>query len=172
MKNIVLIGFMGSGKSSVGQRLAERLHYRFVDTDSLIEERAKRRIREIFEDSGEPVFRALEAKIIAEVSLGEGQIIACGGGAVLNPRNVEALKSKGILIYLKTALSAIYERVKNSGERPLLNVPQPKMQIEKLLSSREKIYEEVADLIVDTTGLSVEQVVQRIQRELGEKITS
>ncbi|MEW6188679.1 MAG: shikimate kinase [Actinomycetota bacterium] len=172
MKNIVLIGFMGSGKSSVGRRLAERLHFRFVDTDSLIEERAKRRIREIFEDSGEPVFRALEAKIIAEVSSGEGQIIACGGGAVLNPKNVEVLKSKGILIYLKTALSAIYERVKNSDERPLLNVPQPKVQIEKLLSRRGKIYEEVADLIVDTTGLSVEQVVQRIQRELGEKITS
>ncbi|HAW60106.1 MAG TPA: shikimate kinase, partial [Actinobacteria bacterium] len=137
VRNVVLIGFMGSGKSSVGRRLAEELGLSFVDTDSLIEERTHKRIEEIFRDQGEEVFRALEAQTVAEVSGRGGQVIACGGGAVLNPRNVGVLKRKGFLIYLKASIPAIYERVKESTERPLLDVLEPKAEIERLLALRE-----------------------------------
>lgn len=168
VRNVVLIGFMGSGKSSVGRKLAGELGLRFVDTDSLIEERTHERIEKIFRDQGEEVFRALEAQTVAEVSGQTGQVIACGGGAVLSPRNVEALKRKGFLVYLKASIPVIYERVKESMERPLLNVSEPKAEIERLLALRERIYERVSDLIVDTTDRSIEEIVDEIKRRLKE----
>lgn len=165
MRNIVLIGFMGSGKTSVGQKLSQELALSFVDTDDVIEERAGKSIKQIFTEEGEEAFRFLERKIVREVSAPEGKVIACGGGVVLDPRNVKALKRKGVFFYLKTSTEVICKRTKASFERPLLQVANKKGQIEKLLCLREKTYQEVADFTIDTSNLSINQVVEEIKKK-------
>ncbi|MDP3014375.1 MAG: shikimate kinase [Candidatus Subteraquimicrobiales bacterium] len=166
MKNIVLIGFMGSGKSSAGQKLAHVLGYEFTDTDALTEERAGKEISEIFNESGEAYFRDLESKVVKEVVLKKNQVIACGGGAVLRSQNVTTLREIGIIVYLKTTPAKIYERIKFLKKRPLLNVTDVEKRIINLLAEREKIYETVADIVVDTSNLTVDEVVEEIRIKL------
>lgn len=168
MKNLVLIGFMGSGKSLVGRKLATQLNLAFVDTDILIEKKAQQSIRKIFEQTGEAYFRDLETQVIKEVSSKENQVIACGGGAVLRSQNVKALKKKGFLIYLKAPFPILFDRIKYTEDRPLLNVPQPERETKILLASRERIYQSVADMVVDASPPIPEEVVKRIILKLKE----
>jgi Shikimate kinase len=132
-KNIVLVGFMGAGKTVVGRELAKQLNLKFVDLDSQIESREKRPISEIFSQNGEPYFRKIEKEIVKEASQGEAQVIACGGGAVLDQQNLENLRLNGTLIYLKTSADVIFERTKGYKHRPLLEVAEPKKKVEELL---------------------------------------
>src|SRR3989338_3633633 len=120
MKNIVLIGFMGTGKTSVGKILASKLGRPVADVDQRIEERQKRKIREIFESEGEARFRAFEKEAVAEIASGEGVVITTGGGVVLDPANIAALKKNGILVALSATPETIHRRVKNARHRPLL----------------------------------------------------
>ncbi|MBM3249213.1 MAG: shikimate kinase, partial [Candidatus Omnitrophica bacterium] len=132
-KNIALVGFMGAGKTVVGKALARHLGMIFVDSDETIVERERRSINDIFAKDGEPYFRKVEKEVIKEISQRDGLVIACGGGAVLDKDNMLNLQRNGVVIYLQTSADVIFERTKNYDHRPLLNVENPKKQIEDIL---------------------------------------
>lgn len=161
MKNIVLIGFMGTGKSVTGKRLAKELKMKFVNTDDIIEEREKRPIAEIFAKSGEPYFRNIEKEVIKEVSAFDNAVIAAGGGAVLNEENIVNLKKNGVVVCLNASPEAVYERTKKYKTRPLLNVPDPVAKIKELMASRSLFYAK-ADHQIETSGKSVNEVAKEI----------
>ncbi len=171
MKNIVLLGFMGTGKSIIGRRLAVELGSRFVDTDHHIEKMAKKRIPQIFADEGESHFRKLEEQAVAEVAAWEGYVISTGGGVVLNPKNMEALGRNGIFVALTARPEVILKRVqRRAGERPLLQGPDPLGNITRLLTEREKFYAD-SKVKVDTSDIHIEEsvrcIVERISQLTG-----
>jgi shikimate kinase len=147
-KNIVLVGFMGSGKSLTSNNLAGALDRKVFSTDKLIEQREGRTITEIFRDSGEVYFRKIEKEVVKEVSGQTGIIIDCGGGAVLDSENLADLKKNGLVIYLSAPPERIYNNIKSQKHRPLLNVEDPKSKIGELLEARKSYYEK-ADIIID-----------------------
>ncbi len=161
MKNIVLIGFMGTGKTSTGRLLSERLKREFLELDGAIEEKEGVSIREIFETKGEGYFRKIEKEIVKEASKKDGVIISAGGGAIIDEENFKNLKENGILICLEASADVILERTKSLDTRPLLNVPHPKETIEGLLKKRDPYYKK-ADFRIDTDVLTVEEVAERI----------
>ncbi len=162
MKNVVLLGFMGTGKSIIGRRLAVELRYRFVDTDHLIEKTAKKRIPQIFAEDGEACFRDLEVKAVAEAASYEGYVISTGGGVPANPVNVDVLSKTGILVTLTARPEVIFKRVqRRAGERPLLKGPDPLGNIVKLLKIREPFYRR-SDIIIDTSDIQIGESVHRI----------
>jgi shikimate kinase len=167
MMNIVLIGFMAAGKTAVGMRLAEELHMEFVDLDDLIAEQKGLSIADIFNRHGEAHFRELEREMVAQVSRRSFQVVATGGGVVLDPENVSNLKRMGRMIHLSARPEVILERVKNEDHRPLLETADREERIRKLLSQRAPFYA-VADLEIDTSGLNVDEVVAEIVRHLQE----
>ena len=160
-KNIALVGFMGSGKTAVGKRLAKKSNLKFVDLDDLIEAKEGMKITQIFKDKGEPHFRKVEKEIVLETAKEKGLVIACGGGVVLDKENVNALKENSIMIYLKVSPELILERTRHYTQRPLLNVDNPKKKIEKLLEYRKEYYEQ-ADYTIDTSNSNIDEVVNKI----------
>jgi len=167
--NVVITGFMCSGKTSIGKKLAEKLNFDFLDTDDLIENKVGMRITEIFEKYGEPYFRELETQIIKEVSEKDKLVISTGGGVVLREENVNNLRKNGVIINLVAKPETIYERLKKQpGIRPLLNKPNPLEEIKKLLECRE-IYYKNCDFRVETDNLSVEEIVEKILNFLKTK---
>ncbi|MFC1646326.1 shikimate kinase [Candidatus Omnitrophota bacterium] len=161
MKNIYLVGFMATGKTSVGRALAKKLNKDFFDLDDLIEQRENMRIVDIFNDKGEPYFRRIESQIIKEVSGKSDLVIGCGGGAIVNEENLATLKEGGIVICLKAKIDTILDRSKGTEQRPLLNVEDPKNRIRELLDKREPFYNQ-SDHIIDTAGLDINAVVDKI----------
>lgn len=161
MKNIALVGFMGTGKSTIAALLAKILKVSFVDIDKRIEEKEGMSIADIFSQKGEPYFRKVEKNVVAEISLGSDQIIACGGGVVLDGENVKTIKKNGFMICLEAAPEVILKRTENYKHRPLLNVDDPKLKIGELLKKRKPYYTK-ADHTVDTSGLSEHQVAIEI----------
>ena len=159
--NIFLVGFMGSGKSTVGRILAEKMGYRYCDADKFIETQAGTAITQIFAEHGEQYFRDLESESMESLSTKERQVIATGGGVVQRDRNWDAMNSGGITVYLKAPIEVIWRRIKDSKTRPLLQVENPLETARELLSKRTPMYER-ADLIVDTSNLSLEQVAEEI----------
>lgn len=159
--NIVLVGFMGTGKTAVGKILAKKLNMQYVDIDQLIEEQEKKKIGEIFAEEGEPYFRKVEKELTRKTSKMDNVVIAGGGGVVLDDRNISDLKNKGILICLSAEPEIILERTKKYTHRPLLNVPDPVQEITNLLDKRAEYYAKV-DHQIDTSYLSIEQVVERV----------
>lgn len=166
MKNIVLVGFMGTGKSVVGKQLARQLKMKFVSTDDIIEEREKKSIAEIFEKSGEPYFRKIEKEAVREVSNLDNFVIAAGGGVVLDDENMANLRKKGVIICLNAAPEKIYERTKLYKHRPLLNVENPIEKIRQLLNLRAPFYAK-ADYQIDAANKSVKEVAAEIRRILN-----
>ena len=161
---------MGTGKTTIATQVANRLNMRYVSTDSMIEEREKRTINEIFTDSGEEYFRDVEAGVIGEISAREGVVIDAGGGAVLSEENMANFKSGGIVICLKADPDIILTRTKKYKHRPLLNVPDPKRKILDLLNKRAPFYAK-ADHLIDTGKMTVRQAVDEIVKIAGnEKI--
>jgi len=158
--NVVLIGFMGTGKTAVGQMVASRLGRPFVDTDALIEERAGRPIPRIFADDGEEAFRRLEAAVVAAASAQESVVIATGGGVVLRPENMARLRRNGVIVALRADPRAILARVGATSRRPLLGA-DPEESIRRLLQERNVLYGD-ADLTIDTSTLSMEDVASRV----------
>jgi shikimate kinase len=165
MKNIYLVGFMGTGKTAVGRSLARRLGLDFVDLDSKIEQEQGKKIKDIFAKQGEAYFRNLEKAAVREVSAKEGLIVACGGGVVLDKENLEILKNTGSVICLTSRPEIILSRCKNNVERPLLNVKDPKKQIESLLEFRRPYYAK-AQFSLDTSDLTIEQAADEIIKQL------
>ncbi len=165
-RNIALIGFMGAGKSSVGRALARKLHKRYVELDTLIEKRSGKSIRDIFASQGEPAFRRLETELTAEVAKGKNQVIACGGGAILNPQNTDNLKENSTIVYLESSLEVILQRTAGSQARPLLKNTDREGAVRKLLEMRLPLYQKAADITIDTSDMSIDEAVQRITEEL------
>lgn len=165
-KNIILIGFMGAGKSLVARELAKRLQRPLVSTDAVIEKKTGQKITEIFQRSGEKTFRDLEKQAVAQIVRQEGQVIDCGGGVVLSPENLSSLKKSGVVFYLRARAAVIYERIKNEKHRPLLNNPDPLATITELLAQREAVYQE-ADHVIDANDPSIEPVCLEIITIMG-----
>lgn len=164
-KNIILTGFMGVGKTSVGTRLAKDLGYAFVDTDTLIESDQRMTITDIFAKFGEPHFREVETRIIQEVMRGERQVVSTGGGAVIRDVNRDAMKKAGLVVCLTARPETIYERIRQETHRPLLRTADPKAKIRELLDSREQFYAQ-ADVVIDTSDLSVDDVITTIKERV------
>jgi len=160
MKNIILVGFMGTGKSVVGKKLAAKLDKDFIELDDMIESKEKMSIKDIFEKKLEPYFRQVEKEAVKEAAKRENVVISAGGGAVMDEENFKNLKNSGIIICLKASPDTILKRTKNLKTRPLLNVSDPKKQIEELLKKREPYYNK-ADFSINTDDLTIEQVAAR-----------
>lgn len=161
MKNIVLVGFMGTGKTVVGKYIAGALRMQLINTDHLIEEKEGTAINEVFSKSGEPYFRGVEREVIKEVSKKENIIIDAGGGAVINEDNVRDLKKNGIIFCLNAAPEEILRRTKKYTYRPLLNVDDPLAEIKRLKEERKGYYKR-ADYRIETSGKSVAEVSDQI----------
>jgi len=169
--NIVLVGLMGSGKTAVGRRLAERLGRPFVDTDALVEAEAGRSIAAIFAAEGEEGFRRREAEVVARVAAGDHQVIATGGGAVLRAENRAALRRSGLVIWLDAEPETLCARARAQGlnRRPLLAGPDPLERLRALAAARRPYYAEAAHVRIETDRRSVDEVVAAIMDTLRER---
>jgi len=162
MGAIVLTGFMGTGKSEVGRRLATRLGRAFVDTDQLVERETGKSVAAIFADDGEAAFRAHERDAVTTAAARRDAVIAVGGGAVLDAANRARLREAGVVVCLTASAETILRRVGETTQRPLLAGGEPRAAIERLLADRRPSYDAVADLTVDTTDRRPEDVVEEI----------
>ena len=161
--NIALIGFMGVGKTAVGRVLAEKLRKNFVELDSLIEQRARKPIPDIFQQDGEVAFRELEIEVTEEVATDKNLVIACGGGIVLNKINIDRLRANARIVYLTASPGVILKRVANEeGQRPLLEVENPTLTIREMLRFRKPFYERAADITIDTSKLDINSIAEQI----------
>ena len=166
--NIILTGFMGTGKTLVGKKLAKRLKMSYLDTDELIEKHEAAKICRIFQEKGEDYFRRLETKIIKEVSRLDNCVISTGGGAILKKENLAALKRKGVIVCLSANPKVILKRTSKSQNRPLLKSKDRESAVLDLLSQRRSFYEK-ANFEVNTSELTTSEVVERIVDFLRKK---
>lgn len=167
--NIYLVGMPGAGKTTVGRQLARRLQRAFIDADHEIEARTGVRIPLIFDIEGELGFRDRESKVIAELANETNLIVATGGGAVLRPENRAALKRGGTVVYLHATPRLLFERTRLDPNRPLLQVADPMQKIEELFAQRDPLYREVADIIINSLGGSISQLVKQVEKELNKQ---
>lgn len=165
-RNIILVGLMGAGKTTVGRALAKKLNRRFIDSDHEIEARTGASIPLIFEIEGEEGFRQREAEVIRDLTAQQGIILATGGGAILRPENRECLKAGGVVIYLRASIANILQRTSHDKSRPLLQTADPRARLEELSRVREPLYLEVADMVIETGRPNVQSLVQTILTEL------
>lgn len=165
--NIFLVGLMGSGKSTVGRHLARRLRRRFIDSDHEIEARTGVGIPLIFEIEGEAGFRAREQAMIEELTTLAGVVLATGGGAVLAAENRSALRARGIVVYLRAAVDDLFARTRHDRNRPLLQTPDPRAKLAELFGQRDPLYQEVADVTVESGAQNVHGLVRRLEIQLA-----
>lgn len=163
-ENIVFIGFMGTGKTAVGRQVASQLGYEFLDTDHLIETQEGIGIPEIFSNYGEPYFRQLEKKVAAQLVGFHHTVISTGGGFPLNPENLSGFRSDSMIVLLTAEPEIIFQRVQGQTERPLLSCEDPLRRIKELLAERA-VYYQKADLILDTSFDSPEEVSRKVIAE-------
>jgi shikimate kinase len=164
--NIVLIGFRGTGKSTIGNLLAKRLERDFIDSDKCIESSTGKTIKSIFEENGEEGFRKIEADTIAELSKADNKVISAGGGSVLKEENVRNLKDNGFLVLLEATPEIIHNRIaqdkKTTQQRPSLTDKKPLDEIKHLIEKREHAYKDAADYTINTSYVSCEDIVNEI----------
>jgi shikimate kinase len=166
-KNVVIVGLMGAGKTTVGRQLASRLKWDFVDTDHEIERRTGVRIPVIFEIEGEEGFRRRESQVLSELLVRDELVLATGGGAVLKPENRDLLRSlSGLTAYLNVSPALLHARTKNDRNRPLLQVADPLAKLQSLLAEREPYYHEVAGVVIDGDRHSARQIVAILEKEV------
>lgn len=161
--NLYLVGFMGTGKSTVGRLVAQRMGLEFVDSDHAIEAEQGKSIPEIFATEGEAAFRAMERAFVETGHSGEGNLVSCGGGLSVQPGMMSLLKSRGLVFSLIASAKGIYERTRHNSNRPLLQVEDPLAEIEKLLAVRDPVYQK-AHCCILTEGRSVSEVVAHVCR--------
>ncbi len=161
LANIALIGFMGTGKTSVGRLVAEQLRFEYLDTDEVIQAETGRTITEIFTTDGEPAFRALEEKVVKELAVRKQTVIATGGGLPVNPENLTSLKAHSLVVCLWSSPEKIWERVRHQSHRPLLHDKNPQAKIRELLAAREPFYKQ-ADVLLNTDLRSLREVTQQV----------
>jgi shikimate kinase len=168
MATVVLTGFMGTGKTSIGERLAARLGRPFIDTDTLVEQRDGRPVAAIFAEAGEAYFRAAERQAIAEAVTVPGAVIATGGGAVVDPANVARLRAAAPIVCLTARPAVILARAGDGRTRPLMQGDDPARRIAALLAARASAYA-AADLELDTSDAAIDDIVAAIERFLRER---
>lgn len=162
-KNLVLIGFMGSGKTSVGLKLSYKLKMPVEDTDKLIERREGKSIRQIFEEEGEEIFRKKETELLGELADRQGRVIySVGGGTPVREENRKLLRQLGTVVYLQISPETVYERLKGDTTRPLLQCENPLEKIRELIESRKEAYESCADIIIAVDLLDMEEILEQI----------
>ena len=161
INNIALIGFMGTGKSTVGRLVADSLHFEFLDTDELIEVRAGKAIAAIFAAEGEPAFRMQERKVVEELNTRQRTVISCGGGMGANAANLATLKEHALVICLWASPEKIWERVRTQTHRPLRKEADPLAKIRSLLTVREPIYKQ-ADVLLNTELRPLKEVAVQV----------
>ena len=166
MRNLILVGPMGAGKSTIGRLLAKELHLPFKDSDKEIEVRTGADIPWIFDVEGEPGFREREQAVIADLCREDGLVLATGGGAVLRQENREALRAGGRVIYLHASVEQQLERTARDRNRPLLRTADPGRVLRDLLAIRDPLYREIADVVIDTDQRPPRMVVQEILSRL------
>jgi shikimate kinase len=159
--NLALVGFMGTGKTSAGRLVAEQLHFEFLDTDELIQNKTGRTIAEIFARNGEAAFRALERDVVGELAGRTKTVISTGGGLPANPENLASLKTHALVVCLWASPEKVWERVRNQSHRPLLHDPDPQRKIKELLEIRGPFYKQ-ADVLINTDQRSAREVAQQI----------
>ena len=164
--HIILIGFMGSGKSTIARKLARRENMNSIDIDKAIERETGKRIAEIFASEGEEGFRARERAFLESMYLKERSILSCGGGVIKTAENRETLKRLGYVIYLEVSAEEALSRISHPETRPLLSGPTP---VAELLAQRRPLYEGIADIIFDTNGLSIGRVTHELSQLLHER---
>ncbi len=164
--NIILVGFMGTGKTAVARALARKLKMKYVDLDDVIEADAGRSINKIFAESGEDHFRYLEKEAARKVSSLDQQVVATGGGVVLDKQNMKNLSKNGVVVCLTATAAVIYSRVKDQSHRPLLKVDKPQEAIKRLLDIRQPYYAR-ADFTIDTSEMTAEETVSKIVKMLN-----
>jgi len=164
--SIALIGFMATGKTAVGQKLAKKLgnNYRFIETDQLIIKEAGKSIPRIFAEDGEIRFREYEIEACKTASQQHKVIISCGGGIVLNKINIDYLRQNSHIVLLQATAEEIYKRAMKDGQetRPVIDKEDPKVEIEKVLVFRKPFYEAAAEIIIETTGKDIDEIVKEI----------
>lgn len=169
-QSVVLIGFMGSGKSTIGIRLSYRLRYTVEDTDRLIEAHAGKTISEIFAQEGEEAFRRMETRLLKKLAKMPGKhIYSVGGGTPVREINRPLLKRMGTVVYLRARPETIYERLKNDTTRPLLQGEDPMERIRRLMAEREAAYTGAADVIVDVDDMAAEEIIDHIMMQIAER---
>ncbi len=161
-RNIFLIGFMGVGKSTIAKILAEELNAELIEMDETIEQEAGLTINEIFDKYGETYFRDLESALIGRITKKGGAVVSCGGGAVLREENVAKMKANGTVVFLTATPETIFERVRYSTNRPLLNGNMNVEYIAQLMKRRQDIYEQAADNVISTDGKDKSQIAEEI----------
>ena len=161
-ENIVLIGFMGSGKTSIGRLVARRLRFQFVDTDQVIVERARLEIPEIFAQHGEEIFREYETAALQSLTHLRRCVISTGGGVVVKERNHTILRELGLVVCLTASEETIFERVSRNNRRPLLQTENPRATVAQMLAVRRPLYEKAAECTVDSSALSHEQAAESV----------
>ncbi|MFX1410707.1 MAG: shikimate kinase [Promethearchaeota archaeon] len=168
--SIALIGFMGTGKTVVGKALADYLgnDYEFIETDQIVIEIAGKSIPRIFSEDGEGKFRKYEIAACKKASQLKRAVISCGGGIVLKKINIENLKRNSYIVLLKATVEEIHKRIIKEGKerRPLINKEDPKQEIEQILTYREPFYNSSAEIIVDTTGKAIDEIVKEIIKNI------
>lgn len=166
--NIVLIGFMGTGKSTIARELAKTHQMNIVEMDEEIVRRRGKSIADIFKEEGEEYFRDLETALLKELQTKENQVISCGGGAVLREENVRVMKKNGCVVLLTALPQTIYERVKNNTDRPILQGNMNVEYIASLMEKRREKYEKTADIVIATDGKNVSQICEEMLQKLAE----
>lgn len=169
-RNIILIGFMGSGKTSAGMVLAQGMSYRFYDTDRLIEQKAGDTINHIFSVYGEEYFRELETNLLAELNADLDQtVLSTGGGLVLREKNTRLLKEMGYVVFLKASKQTTVNRLKGDTTRPLLQGDELEQRVEQLLALRTPVYEKAAHKIIATDDRTVDEIADMIRKAYSEQ---
>jgi shikimate kinase len=169
-RNVYLIGAMGSGKTAVGRRLATLLGQQFLDSDAEIEKRTGVDVRYIFEKEGEARFREREREVIADLTTLDGVVVATGGGVILDASNRDRLAKTGTVVYLETNIDTLVRRTRAAKTRPLLMNEDPRAVLERLMVIRRPLYENTADLRIETTGRQVRAVAADIQQRLAHRV--
>ncbi|MEY8392506.1 shikimate kinase [Lachnospiraceae bacterium 45-W7] len=165
-QNIYLIGFMGTGKSTVSHKLARLLGYEELDTDAWIVQRQGRSIAEIFEAQGEAAFRDMETALLEELAEGERKIISCGGGMAIREENADLMRKNGIVVLLTAEPETIFDRVKKDNGRPVLNGNMNVEYIRSLLAQRKPYYRAAGEMEIATDGRSPEEIAEKIVKEM------
>lgn len=161
-RNIILIGFMGTGKSTIGRNLSQTFGYPLIDTDQMIVEQQGCSIPEIFEKAGEPAFRVIETELLRSLSKHSGHIISTGGGIIGSKENRALLKNLGYVVWLQASPAEILDRTSRNSNRPLLNNDDPEGTIRRLLDARIPLYQETAHLCIETDQLNFDEVTTGI----------
>ena len=168
MSNVILIGYMGCGKSTVGKRLSYRLKMPYVDTDKLIETKQGITISEIFAHEGEPAFRNMETECLKSLfDYKQDYVIAVGGGLPMREENRELMKKLGEVVYLRAKAETIYDRLKGDTTRPLLQGENPQEKIQSMIMQRGPVYESAADYVIDVDGKNFEEIQNEIEEALS-----